>query len=311
MKNSAILGILLALGLSLPGCAPGDTWSNRVREPEHVPDPPEHLFRRPADFRLLDVSVRKEFFLYFYQDESVNEQVITVINKALPVGEQKQRLATAEEVEYAIALFISEWKARGEIQKLRYFNERLDEEMRRNATLIDSQIVYKRQEKRDLEEQIEALQADLKSRQETSTYTAGDEKLNLADQASVQRELSRRRRSLAIVEAQLAILEYKRELRDAQFVKTGLVFVDGSVQVGDLLPNYSAPERLTDEIRLHVAPPSWLRPQASIGISGQALQIRQTREVILQVRDYVERLRVDFAQRPAKEAAKPGEKAPQ
>jgi len=247
------------------------------------------------------VGVRKEFFLYMYQDESVKEVVITVINKALPEREQRQRLATAEEVDYAIALFTNEWKARGEEQKLRYFNDRYGEEQRRDATLIDYQIVYKREEKLDLEQQIEALEADLKSRQETKTYASGDEKFKLADVESVQRELSKRRRRLAIAVAELAILEYKRELRDAQFARLGLVFADDSIPVADLLPNYSDPDRLADEVRLHVAPSSWLRPQAWIRVSGQTLQVHQTRDVLLQIRDYLDRVRADFSLRPAKE----------
>jgi hypothetical protein len=302
MKLPAVLAGLLAGVLGLLGCVE-DTWSNRVQEPEHVSDPPEHLLRRPADFRMIDVSVRKEFFLYMYEDESIREVVITVINKALPQLQQHQRMATAEEVDYAVALFTNEWKSRGEEQKLRYFNERYGEEQRRNATLIDSQIVYKRAEKEDLEQQIEALDADLKSRKETSTFAAGDEKFNLADQESVQRELSKRRRRLAIAEAELAILEYKRELRDAQFARLGLVFADDSIPVADLLANYSAPERLADEVRLHVAPSSWLRPQAWIRVSGGTLQVHQTRDVLLQIRDYLDRMRADFSLRPAKEKA--------
>jgi hypothetical protein len=302
MKLPAILAFLLAGVPGLLGCVQ-DTWSNRVEEPEHVPDPPEHLLRRPADFRMIDVSVRKEFFLYMYQDESVKEVVITVINKALPEPEQRQRLATAEEVDYAIALFTNEWKSRGEEQKLRYFNDRYGEEQRRNATLIDYNIVYKREEKQDLEQQIEALEADLKSRKDTNTFAAGNEKLNLADQESVGRELSKRRRRLAITEAELAILVYKRELRDAQYARLGLVFADDSMTVQDLIPNYSAPERLADEIRLHVAPATWLRPQAWIRVSGGTLQVHQTRDVLLQIRDYLERLRADFSQRPVKEKA--------
>ena len=118
-------GLVLGLALvALAGCFPEDTWSSRVQEEEYQPDPPEHLLRQPADFRLYDANVRKEFFLYYYEDETVREEIVTVINYALPEGERRPRLATRDEHDYAIAIFIEDWKARGLGDKIRYFNER-------------------------------------------------------------------------------------------------------------------------------------------------------------------------------------------
>src|SRR5215510_13710555 len=126
-------GLVLALGLgALTGCFPEDTWTSRVQEEEYQPDPPEHLLRQPADFKLYDVHVRKEFFLYFYKDESVNEEIVTVINYALPEAERRPRMATREEHDYAIAIFMADWKARGQNEKLRYFNERYSQEVARS-----------------------------------------------------------------------------------------------------------------------------------------------------------------------------------
>src|SRR5687767_15212305 len=102
MKHWGVVSVLALVALG--GCFPEDTWSSRVREAEYMPDPPEHLLRQPADFRLYDPHVRKEFFLYFYRDESVDEEIVTVINHALPKQDRRPRLATREEHDFAIAI---------------------------------------------------------------------------------------------------------------------------------------------------------------------------------------------------------------
>ena len=145
-----LLGVVSALlPAALSACAPGDTWSSRVQEAPEVraypnmtnPDmiflytmpPPlaEHLLRRPADFRILDAHAQKEFFLYLYEDESIKEEVVTVINYALPVKSRTQRLATRDETDYAMSLFFADWKSRGQDDRIQYFNRRHAEEMYR------------------------------------------------------------------------------------------------------------------------------------------------------------------------------------
>src|ERR1041384_3236550 len=138
MRTAGVL-VLLLLG-ALSACAPGDTWSSRVEEPDTLrdnpeirdpdlifkaylaPPPPEALLRRPADFRLYDPHLRKEFFLYRYEEEGMPEEVITVINYAIPQKERRQRPATRDEAEYAMELFVADWKSHGQEVRLHYFN---------------------------------------------------------------------------------------------------------------------------------------------------------------------------------------------
>src|SRR5881392_1563674 len=147
------LGVVLGFAVAaLAGCFPEDTWSSRVQPEEYQPPPPEHLLRKPADFRLYDPHVRKEFFLYFYEDETVSDEIVTVINYAVPEGERRPRMATRDEHDYAITVFMEDWRARGESEKIRYFNERVAQEVGRQNTLIDEKIVYKQREVKDLED---------------------------------------------------------------------------------------------------------------------------------------------------------------
>ena len=290
-------GVVLALGLAaLAGCFPEDTWSSRVEEAEYMPDPPEHLLRQPADFKLYDPHVRKEFFLYFYQDESVNEEIVTVINYALPDTERRPRLATREEHDYAIAIFMEDWKARGQNEKIRYFNERYAQEVARSNTLIDEKIVYKEQEIRSYDDKRISLQADIKSREMTGTYQAGDEKFKLVETAVAQRELAKTERLLLLSKSQLLILQYLRDQRNAQYARTAVLLVENSMGVKDLLEAYGAPERFIADVKQNT-PFAWDRPGATIEIDGTDLVIKQTRDVILKVRDFVDRLRTDLATR--------------
>src|SRR5262245_17850710 len=194
------LGVVLALGLgALAGCFPEDTWSSRVEEEEYQRPPPEHLLRQPADFRLYDPHVRKEFFLYNYEDETVRQEIVTVINYAVPEGQRRPRLASREEHDYAIALFIEDWKSRGLNDKIRYFNEKYSQEVTRSNTLIDEKIVYKEKEIQSLEDRKLTLNADIKSREMTGgTFAGGDEKHQLVALEVAKRELAKTERRLLL-----------------------------------------------------------------------------------------------------------------
>ena len=293
-----IWGVVLALGLAaLAGCFPEDTWSSRVEEAEYQPDPPEHLLRKPADFRLYDPNVRKEFFLYYYEDENVSQEIVTVINYALPQGERRPRLATREEHDYAIAIFMADWKARGQNEKIRYFNERYSQEVSRSNTLIDEKIVYKEQEIRELDDKRIGLQADIKSREMTGTFQAGEEKnFKLVEISVAQRELAKTERLLLLARSQLLILQYLREQRNAQYARQAVLLVEDSIRVKDLLETYGAPERFIADVKQNT-PFAWERPGTKIHIDGTDLVIHQTRDVIIKVRDFIERLRADIAAR--------------
>jgi hypothetical protein len=289
------LGILSALLGALAACAPGDTWSSRVVEEPYMPPPPAHLLRKPADFRLYDPHVRKEFFLYVYADESIQEEVVTVINYGVPEGSRTQRLATRDEQDYALNLFFADWKSRGQEERIQYFNRRHSEEQYRKETQLDDQIFHKQDEKKWWEIQVLNLDSDLKSRQNTSTFAGGDAKFNLAPSADAQKQLTHAQRRLVVTEAQLMILEYKRAIRDSQYARAGALFVDTRIPVGDLLPNYSTPARLVDEIRMRVQPFAWAYAEVSISVVEGQLVVRHTRDVILMVRDYVDQLRGQYA----------------
>src|SRR5262245_25284055 len=290
-KLSALLALALA---ALSGCVQ-DTWSSRVREAEYQPDPPEHLLRQPADFRLYDPYMKKEFFFYFYQDEAVNQEIVTVINYALPEPERRPRMATREEHDYAIAIFMEDWKRRGQTEKIRYFNERYSQEVKRQNTLIDEKIVYKEREVRELDDKRISLHADIKSREMTGSYQAGDEKFKLVETSVAQRELAKTERLLLLARSQLFILQYLRQQRDAEYARNTVLMVRNSFPVKDLLEVYGAPERLVADVRQKVSPFSWDRSGAWIEVNGDKLEMSQTRDVILQVRDFVERLRRDIA----------------
>jgi hypothetical protein len=302
------LGILSALLGALAACAPGDTWSSRVVEEPYMPPPPAHLLRKPADFRLYDPHVRKEFFLYVYADESIQEEVVTVINYGVPEGSRTQRLATRDEQDYALNLFFADWKSRGQEERIQYFNRRHDEEQYRKGTQIDDQIVHKLDEKKWWETQVLNLESDLKSRQNTSTFAGGNEKFNLAPAADTEKQLKHAQRRLVVTEAQLVILEYKRAIRDSQYARAGAIFVDSRIPVIDLLPNYSAPARLVDEIRMRVQPFAWSYAEVSISVVEGQLVVRHTRDVVLMVRDYVDQLRGQYATKLQEQQIVPSKK---
>jgi hypothetical protein len=292
MRYWAVVPALILAALS--GCFPEDTWSDRIPPPLDEPEPPEHLLRKQADFRLYDPSVRKEFFLYFYEDELINQELVTVINHALPMDDRRPRMATREEHDYAIRIFMEDWRARGESEKIRYFNEKYSQEVSRMNTLIDEKIDYKEREVRALDDQRVSLAADVKSREMTGTYAGGDEKHNLVEGTVAKRELARAERALLLAQGQLMILQYMREQRNALYARHSLVLSSDTLPVKDLLENYPVPERLVQDVCQRVQPASWARPGVRISITADGtLALTQSRDVILGVREYIEKLRED------------------
>jgi len=287
-------GLVPALILAaLSGCFPEDTWSSRTPEFVEEPEPPQHLLRQQADFKLYDPSLRKEFFLYFYEDELIRQDIVTVINYAVPLGERRPRLATREEHDYAIQMFMEDWRARGESEKIRYFNERYSQEVSRMNTLLDEKIAYKEQEVRDFDDKRVSLDADVKSRQMTGTYAAGDEKFQLVEGTVAQRELAKTERALLLAQGQLLILRYLRDQRNAQYARHSLVLSEDSIPLKGVLDAYPAPERLVQEICQKVQPYAWQRPGVRIQVSDGTLEVTQSKDVLIGVREYIEHLRDD------------------
>jgi hypothetical protein len=290
------LGVVLGLSL-LAACAPADTWSSRVEDPGLPPFLPEHLLRKPADFRLYDAPVRKEFFLYFYADEEVQEDIVAVIDYAAPEGQRRPRFATREEHAYALDIFQADWRSRGDEAKLKYFNERHAIDTRRKESLIDQKIDFKKREIQHLADKAYDIESDLASRKDTNTFGPGNEKLTLSKEGALapapalEAELARTRRKLAVAETQLFVLEYRRSLRDLADARGSGDYVEGRVGVADLLPDDSKNEEFINQVVRKVSPAAWQRPEARIGISRGDLVVIQTRDVIVQVRDYVNQLR--------------------
>jgi hypothetical protein len=301
MKHwGAVLVLLAAVGTAalVAGCTGGRPWESQVEEPEVLPYPPEKLLRKPPDFRLRDLDNRREFFLYFHEDPEFREEVVLVINYALPEPEQRPRLATIDEHEYALRLFINQWRSRSDEEKLHYFNEKLLEELGRNATLLDQKIRYKEAVRRDLAEKKATLEADLKSRKDTGTFAEGSEKFNLISSQALEHEVARTDRQFLQAEVELMVLRHLRAERDAEYGrKAEAILVTTALPVKDLLPGFSSPQRLADQVRTHVRPSAWNRPMSMIEVRDRHLVIRQTQDVIGEVRQYLERLEEEMESR--------------
>jgi hypothetical protein len=294
MRKLGIAGLLCA-ALAVAACRPMDTWSSRVEDPGLPPFAPDVLLRQQADFRLYDPHLRKEFFLYLYEDDQVKQEVITVIDHGLPEGERRPRMASIAEHDHAMASFDQDWRLRRQDEKLRYFNEKVTHEDLRNRTLYDHQMTFKAHEIAQLDEQRIALDADLKSRTATGAYAAGDEKFKLVESSVVQRELNAAERRLALARGQYLILEYLRRMRDARYARGTADLVEREYDVRDLLAMYPAADRLAEEIKMKVLPEAWTRQGTALEADNTLLRVVQSREVQVAVSDYLGRLRTDFA----------------
>ena len=99
------------------------------------------------------------------------------------------------------------------------------------------------------------------------------------------------KRMQALAEVKLWVLEYKRAIRDSQYVRGGTIFIDRAIPVADLLPIYSAPDKLAEEIRMRVHPFSWAQPDVRVYVAEGQLVVHHTREMAQRVQDYVGQMR--------------------
>ncbi len=160
-------------------------------------------------------------------------------------------------------------------------------------TLLDEKIDYKEREIRALDDQRVSLAADVKSREMSGgAFAAGDEKQKLVSADVAKGELARAERALMLSQGQLLILQYLRDQRNALYARHSLVLSNDTLSVAELLENYPVPERLVQDICQRVQPSSWSRPGVRISIAPDGtLSLTQSRDVILGVRDYVEKLK--------------------
>ncbi len=253
------------------------------------PDAPLRLLRKPADFRIRDVQVQKEYFLHYYEDADLYEEVVTVADLTIGADRAEPRLASPEEHARAIELFTEEWKERNDDEKYRYFTEKHEQEMRRNATIIDEQIRLKREVLDSLERERHDLKADLEARRDTKAFTEPVQMKFLEEQVDHKSYL------IGITDAELQLLEYKRALRDAEYLDRPSPLETRSFPVEDLLPYFSEPERLSDEIRTRIRPKSWEKGEVTIKCEEGALIIRHHQRVLREIGAYLDGLRERFA----------------
>lgn len=301
--------ILLSLLAVAAGCS-GETqrFEGEVQPPDMPPVPPEKILREPVDFRFTDFASAKEFLLRFYHDDLVSEEIVTVLEKG-----KRERLATLSERDYALSIFLADWKSTGDRDKLRYHLELLENELRRNTTLLDYKVQGKEYEVRQLEERRDSVLYNIRARKDTnfSPKEAKDCHSDLKEgqrctcpnhEASTQeleRELADAELKLRVARAELEILKYRKALRDGEYSRSSAAyFRRDAIYVADILPAYSGPDRLIALVRTNVHPDTWDRSLVRIEVKDGHLLLTQHTDVIERVRAYIEHERIAFRNRP-------------
>jgi hypothetical protein len=103
---------------------------------------------------------------------------------------------------------------------------------------------------------------------------------------------------------------YKRDLRDSAYSRVGSTHVESEIECGDVAKNYSAPERFVADVKMRSNPAAWSRGDARISYSNGKLYVRQTRDVVIKVREAVESLRAEWQAAAAAAAKQPKPEAP-
>ncbi len=284
-----LVGVVL---LFVVGCGSGRPWEGEVEAPPHSPNPSDDIMRHPADFRLSDLPQLREYFYYFYTDDpEYSDLRIEAIDYKKPEEEQKPVPLDPDSAEYARAVqfFFASWHTLSPEKKAKYSRDLKEQELRRDATLLDQRIHYKKKAVAELKEEKYLLESDLRS------GVAAQVSVKPGRITFLQAEIEKRGRRIRIHEAQLKLLEFRRDLRNVEYSPQGLgLFSTAQLDVSDLLEFYSSPGRLVEDIRIHVRPDAWKRSLVLVEVKNGKLHVRNTAEVIDGVRAYLRQLRVEL-----------------
>lgn len=259
--------------------------------PELPPPAPERFLRQPPDFSFRDYTQRKHYYLRFYSAPEVDEEVVTIVDEREP--ERGERLATLDEHDYAMTVFVEDWERKGLEEKLRHHKEIRDRERLRTATLLDERIRLTRLALAEIEDRKFELDAKLRARQATGHTPEGD-----PDSAFLAAESSRLQQDFYVREAELRLLEYWTWLRDREFTRASTDLVEEAFPLTDYRGVYKDPWDLVEEVKKNVRPEMWNRAHAKIEVRGDMIVIRCLRSVVEEVRGYLASLTARHAGMP-------------
>ncbi len=176
------------------------------------PPPPTRLLRRPADFSFRDYEQKKEFRIRVYADDDFEEELVTVLDEAKP--EEGERLATLDEYDYAMEVFIEDWVLKDRTERLAFHRRAARRERARNATLLNEMIRLRKVALREIEDRVLDLRADLTARDDTNTFQ------DAGEISFLKREIDRLEVVREQKEIQLGILEAHAWRRDQELVRS-------------------------------------------------------------------------------------------
>jgi len=183
----------------------------------------------------------------------------------------------------------------GQEDRLRYHRQIYETERKRDATLIDLRIENETAALARFRERYDETLFNLRAREATNVHPKeGDElsgKFHEPTTEFLQKELARLELEIRASETRLKMLEYKRAVRDSQYrLDLSNQTRSETFDVSDLLRRY-APDRLVEQIRETVDPPSWNRPHARLEIQDSTLIVSQTAPALEKIRAHLDQLR--------------------
>lgn len=236
------------------------------------PPPPEFIKITPA-FKLFDPVDKKTYIMRRVSDE----EIVTVYEEG-----EFERLASLKEQEYLLSRLELDWTEKKLSDQMAYHYNLLLKERKRSGTLIDQMIETKKIAIRELEAMRDQVDVRLRALLE--------EGVDKEQAAALAKRLPELSDEVKYEYAQLAILEYKRWLRDVGERNESVPYAVEAVSIRDFMERKKlTAEEVIARIRKDVAPSSWLKWYASLSMKREHLIVRNTPEIIEQVENYLKR----------------------
>lgn len=269
------LFVAIILPLLLVSCADRSErpWDDRVViPPVDPPPPPALILMQVPDFKLYVPDEKRTYILRRVGDDSV----VTIFVEGEP-----ERLATLREQEFLHARLKLDWTAQKHDRKLEYHYKLLEREKKRSATLLDQEIADKKEVLRMNDERKDLVDMRIRALEE--------EKVRPEESDALRKQSETLEREIGYTRAQIAVLEYKRWLRDVDERKATTPYAIETFNINAYMRRHviKSENEVIARIKRQVAPASWLAWYAELYMKQGHLIVRNTPEVIAQVREYL------------------------
>jgi len=215
--------------------------------------------------------------IFYFEDAQENKRYFIRASNDVEVvsikrGQEPEVLATPIEREYALAKLEYDWREKSLDEKLNYHRNIQKKELEKDIEILRTEIIIKKRIIQQLQDTKNNIDIRIRADQDC------EEKSEIGSLKQHSEEIAR---EIRIKVAELELLEYERVVKES--LKDGK-FIIRILDIGYPLNK----EKLINDIKMFIEPKSWQDPHVRLEIKDNFLIIKNTKQVVEKVKDYLD-----------------------